>query len=158
MRLSGHVLPLLVSLLIGWAGAAGAAETPAKSTDPHAKISLHTLDGDVEQVSIDEIWRLREASGRDEPAGSTMVDYAFERLFVKDSLDAIVDSIRAQRRIEKFTSPMGAPVYIVADKVIGISKALPLQHHPNTKAIIIAREGEQQVEESRDTVRDALGK
>jgi hypothetical protein len=158
MRLVRQGLALMVSLLFLGASAAWAAETQDKPANPHAEITLHTLDGDVQQVNIDEIWRVREASGRDEPSGSIMVDYAFERVFVKEPLNTIIDGIRAQRKVEKFTSPVGAPVYIVADKVIGISKALPFQHHPNTKAIIIAREGQQQVQESRDAVRDALGK
>ena len=158
MRSHGQIPALFLSFLIGWASAAGAVEHQGKTADPDAENTFHTLDGDVQEVNIDEIWRVREATGGDEPAGAIVIDYAFERLYVKDRLEAVVNSIRSQRKIEKFTSPSGAPIYIMPDKVIGISRALPLQHHQNTKSIIIAREGQQQVRESRDAVRAALGK
>jgi hypothetical protein len=143
-------LILVISFLSGWVSAAGA--------DPNASMSLHTPDGDVQQVNIDEIWRVRESSGSDEPIDARVIDYAFERLYVKDSLDSVINNIRSQRKIEKFTSPSGAPIYIVAERVIGIARALPYQHHQNSKSLIIAREGQQQVQESRDAVREALGK
>ena len=143
-------LLLVLSLLTGLASAAGA--------DPNASLSLHTPDGDVQQVNVDEIWRVRESTGGDEPVGARVVDYAFERLYVTDPMDSIINSIRSQRKIERFTSPSGAPIYIVAEKVIGIARALPYQHHQNSKSLIIAREGQQQVQEPRDAVREALGK
>jgi hypothetical protein len=149
MQSLGRFLTLAIALLV-FASAAGA--------NPNASMSLHTPDGDVQQVNIDEIWRVRESSGGDEPPGTQVIDYAFERLYVTDSLDSIINSIRSQRRIEKFTSPSGAPIYIVAEKVIGIARALPYQHHQNSKSLIIAREGQQQVREARDAVREALGK
>ena len=143
-------LILVISFLSGCVSAAGA--------DPNASMSLHTPDGDVQQVNIDEIWRVRESSGSDEPIDARVIDYAFERLYVKDSLDSVINNIRSQRKIEKFTSPSGAPIYIVAERVIGIARALPYQHHQNSKSLIIAREGQQQVQESRDAVRETLGK
>ena len=149
---------LSIALLTGGVSATGAAAQDAKTADPVGKISLHTLDGDVQQVNIDEIWRVRGPSGRDEPAGAVIVDYAFERLFVKGPLESVINDIGSQRKIVKFTSPSGAPIYILPEKVIGISRALPYQHHENSKSIIIAREGQQQVREPRDSVRDALGK
>lgn len=150
---------LVVSLLMGGAGVSRAAEQEGRvAADPAGKISLHTLDGDIQQVNIDEIWRVRGPSGRDEPAGAVIVDYAFERLFVKGPLESVINDISTQRKIVKFTSPSGAPIYILPEKVIGISRALPYQHHENSKSIIIAREGQQQVREARDSVRDALGK
>ena len=159
MRSRVHLLTLVLALFIGGAGASKAAEQEGKvAADPAGKISLHTLDGDVQQVNVDEIWRVRGPSGRDEPAGAVIVDYAFERLFVKGPLESVVHDIGNQRKIVKFTSPSGAPIYILPEKVIGISRALPYQHHANSKSIIIAREGQQQVQEPRDSVRDALGK
>lgn len=151
-------LALLLPLLLAWAGVAGAIERQGEAAGPGVTMSFHTLDGDVQQVRVDEIWRVREAAGVEEPAGAIVVDYAFERLFVKDPLDGIVDDIRKHRKFEKFTSPSGAPVYFAAEKVIGISRAMPNQHHPKSKSIIIAREGQQQVQESRETVQQALGK
>lgn len=158
MRSCVRFLALLILVAIGSAGAAGAVQHQGSTADPNIGLSFHTLDGDVQQVNVDEIWRVRGASGHDEPAGSVVIDYAFERLFVKESLDSVIDTIRNRRKIEKFTSPSGAPIYIMADKVIGIARALPIEHHQNSKSILIAREGQQQVQESREAVRQALGK
>lgn len=119
---------------------------------------MQTLDGDVQQVEINEIWRIRAATGREEPTGAVLIDYAFERLFVKDSLDNVLSKVRDQRRVERFTLPSGTPIYIVAEKIIGITRAMPGQHHERSKSLIIAREGQQQVQESRDVIRDILKK
>lgn len=148
---------LMLSFTIS-AAAVGALDRPAPGSEADARIFLHTLDGDMQQVDIDEIWRIRLASGKDEPAGAIVIDYAFERLYVKAPLDLLVADIRGKRKIERFTSPSGASVYILPGKVISISRPIATQHHPNTKAIIIAREGQQQVQETRDVVRAALGK
>jgi hypothetical protein len=154
-RLQLFTLAVLFALMLA---AGGAIDRAARAATPDARISLHTLDGDTQQVDIDEIWRVRLASAIDEPAGAVVVDYAFERIYVKDTLGDVVDTIRQQRKIEKFTTPSGAPVYILPARVIGIARPIPAQHHPSTKAIIITREGQQQVQESRDVVREALGK
>jgi hypothetical protein len=132
-----------------------AVERPVQSANPGG-ISFGTLDGDVQQVELNEVWRIRGASGREEPSGAVIIDYAFERLFVKDTLENVVGKVRDQRRIERFTLPGGAPVYIAPDKVIGVMRAIPGQHHENTRSIIIAREGQQQVRETRDAIRDLL--
>lgn len=152
------LLGLTLACLTILASTAGAVDHPARASGSDARIILHTLDGDTQQIDIDQIWRLRPASGMDEPAGAIVIDYAYERLYVKDSLDRLIVDIRSQRKIERFTSPSGAPVYILPGKVIGIFRPIATQHHPNTRSIIIAREGEQQVQETRDTVRTALGK
>jgi hypothetical protein len=149
---------LLICCLVGLTSAADAVEQRAKLVDRTAIISFQTLDGDIEQIDLDQIWRIRAASTRDEPVGATVIDYAFERLFVKDPLEKVVEQIGKQRDVKQFTLPSGAPVYIIAEKVIGITRAIPAQHHPNSKSIINAREGALQVQESRQTIRDALGK
>jgi hypothetical protein len=158
MRTPVRRFTLLISLLICFASAAEAIAQQGKAANPDGETSFHTLDGDLQQVNVEEIWRVRESTGVDEPTGAIVIDYAFERLYVKDRLENVVNTIRSQRKIEKFTSPSGAPIYITPEKVIGISRALPLQHHQNSKSIIIAREGQQQVQESREAVRAALGK
>jgi hypothetical protein len=81
-----------------------------------------------------------------------------ERVFVNDPLEKVVGRIGEHRHVRRFTLPSGAPVYIVAEKVIGIARALPNQHHRKSRSIIIAREGQQQVQETRQAVRDAIGK
>jgi hypothetical protein len=62
------------------------------------------------------------------------------------------------RPLKKFTLPGGAPVYIVPSKVIGITRALTHQHHPNAHAVIVSREGQTQVQESREAISEALVK
>ena len=60
--------------------------------------------------------------------------------------------------LKKFTLPGGAPVYIVAAKVTGVTRAIPQQHHPNAHAIIVSREGQTQVQETREAISEALAK
>jgi hypothetical protein len=154
------LLALSTSLLMGSISAVpsiGAPnDQPSSPAEAAAQISFHTLDNDVQQVSVDQIWRIRAATTRDEPAGATVIDYGYERVFVKDSLEDTVGLIRAQRDVRKFTLPSGAPIYIVRNKIIGIDRPIPSQHHQLSQAVIIAREGRQPVRESRESIGDAL--
>ncbi|MGB0086684.1 MAG: hypothetical protein WBP94_15105 [Rhodomicrobiaceae bacterium] len=138
--------------------AAGADDHDAKRADPNAAISFQTPDGDVEQVAVDQIWRIRAASTHGEPAGTTVIEYAYERIFVKDSVENVVSKVSEYRNVKKFTSPGGEPIYIVTDKITGILRPIPNEHHQNAKAIIVTREGQQQVQESRETIRGAFAK
>jgi hypothetical protein len=79
-------------------------------------------------------------------------------MFVNDPLKKGGRPHGERRHVKRFTPPSGAPVYIVSEKVIGIARALPNQHHCKSTSIIIAREGQQQVQETRQAVRDATGK
>ena len=114
------------------------------------------MDDNTQQVNPDEIWRIRSAATSDEPPGSIVIDYAFER--VKDSLANVVEKVSSIRPLKKFTLPGGAPVYIVPSKVIGITRAIAHQSHPNAHAVIVAREGQTQVQELREAVSEALVK
>jgi hypothetical protein len=149
-------LALLVSLLMSAIPVVTAAERPAPDDTSDVQISFETLDGDVQQVNVDEIWRVRAASTSDEPAGAVVINYAYERIFIRDALESVVDKIRQQRDIKKFTLPSGAPVYIVASKVISINRPIPQQAHQNSRSVIVMREGRQQVQESREAVRQSL--
>lgn len=133
-----------------------AQEPPTASTDPHAQLSFPTLDGDIQQVSVDQIWRVRASSTRDEPPGTIVVDYGWTRVFVKDSLENVVEKLRSYRGVIKFTSPSGAPIYIPRDKITGVTRPIANQHHQKSKSIVVAREGQQQVQESRETITDAM--
>jgi hypothetical protein len=167
-RMTPLQLTLSAAILIGCMGAAIAQQslqqgpnqgqerpTPT-ATDPHAQLSFHTLDDDVQQVSVDQIWRIRAASTRDEPAGSIVVDYGWTRVFVKDSLENVVGKLRSYRDVIKFTSPSGEPIFIPRDKITGITRPIANQHHQKSKSIVVAREGQQQVQESRETIIDAM--
>lgn len=157
MRLAVRIFALSVLSLVASTGVGSAAEPQAKSSEAGG-VAFQTLDGDSQQVDVAEIWRIRGANSIDEPKGAVVVDYAFERLYVKGSLDDVVGKIREKHKVERFTLPSGAPIYIAPDKVIGVSRAIPGQHHQNAHAIIIAREGQQQVQETREAVREVLKK
>ena len=53
---------------------------------------------------------------------------------------------------------LSRPVYIVAAKVTGVTRAIPQHHHPNAHAIIVSREGQTQVQETREAISEALVK
>lgn len=121
------------------------------------QLSFDTLDDDVEQISAAQIWRVRSATSRSEPAGAIVIDYGFDRLFVKDTLDNVVAKIRAQRELRQFTMPSGGPIYIAPDRITGVSRPIPNQHHQNAGAVILLREGEQQqVRETRQAVTEVI--
>ncbi len=57
-------------------------------------LTFQTLDGDTQQVNPDEIWRIRATFTSDEPSGAVVIDYAFERVYVKGSLASVVCHLR----------------------------------------------------------------
>ena len=158
MKLYLSVLALLCFCLVSWAAAETDGPHSAAIAPQGTQLTFQTLDGDTQQVNPDEIWRIRAASTSDEPAGTIVIDYAFERVYVKESLASVVEKVGRVRPLKKFTLPAGAPVYIVAAKVTGVTRAIPAQHHPNAHAIIIAREGQTQVQETREAVSESLAK
>jgi hypothetical protein len=154
-----HHFALLIALLASQAMAANTAGAQTQSEiAANVQLSFRTLDGDMQQVNVDEIWRIRAASTRDEPVGTIVINYAYERIFVKDTLENVVDKVRQHSDIRKFTLPSGAPVYIVTSKVISINRPIPQQDHQNSRSVIVVREGRQQVQESREAIRESLVK
>jgi hypothetical protein len=137
-------LALLCFCLVSWAAA--------------ENLTLQTLDGDTQQVNPDEIWRIRATFTSDEPSGAVVIDYAFERVYVKGGLASVVEKVGGVRPLKKFTLPGGRPVYIAAARVTGVTRAIPHQHHPNAHAIIVSREGQTQVQETREAISEALVK
>jgi hypothetical protein len=122
------------------------------------QLTFQTLDGDTQQVNPDEIWRIRATSTTDEPTGAIVIDYAFERVYVKESLASVVEKVGGVRPLKKFTLPAGGPVYIVPAKVTGVTRAISQVHHPNAHAVILSREGQTQVQETREAINEALAK
>ena len=141
------VLALLSFCPVTWTAEAQETDDAARLALPGAQLTFRTLDDNTQQVNADEIWRIRGAATSDEPPGSIVIDYAFERLYVKDSLANVVEKVSGARLLKKFTLPGGAPVYIVPSKVIGITRAIAHQSHPNAHAVIVAREGQTQVQD-----------
>ena len=87
-----------------------------------------------------------------------MIDYAFMRVYVKESLANVVEKVSGVRPLKKFTLPSGAPVYIISSKVIGLTRPIAHQHHQNAHAVIVAREDQTQVQKSREAISEALVK
>jgi hypothetical protein len=139
------VLALLCFCLVSWAAASQGTQ-----------LTFQTLDGDTQQVNPDEIWRIRATFTSDEPPGAVVIDYGFERVYVKESLASVVEKVGGAQSLKKFTLPGGRPVYIVAARVTGITRAIPHQHHPNAHAIIVSREGQTQVQETPEAIKSAL--
>jgi hypothetical protein len=69
----------------------------------------------------------------------------------------VVSRIGEHRHVKRFTLPSGACLYR-GGKGHRDRSPLPNQHHRKSGSIIIAREGQQQVQESREAVRDATDK
>ena len=154
------VLALLCFCLVSWTAAAQETDKhhPTAIAPQGAHSTFQTLDGDTQQVNSEEIWRIRATSTSDEPPGAVVIDYAFERVYVEESLDSVVEKVGGVRPLKKFTLPAGGPVYIVATKVTGVTRAIPHLHHPNARAIIVSREGQTQVQETREAINQALVK
>lgn len=143
MKSSLSVLALLYFCVVSWAAA---AET----------LTLQTLDGDTQQVNPEEIWRIRATSTSDEPRGAIVIDYGWERVYVKESLASVVEKVGGVRPLKKFTLPGGGAVYIVVAKVTGVTRAIPQVSHPNAHTIIVCREGQTQVQETPEAINSAL--
>jgi hypothetical protein len=156
MRPAIYIPALLLSLFAGWAAAAQTAQPDAPAERSNVQLTFETLDGDRQQVNVDEIWRVRAATTHDEPAGSVLINYAYERIFVKDALQSVIDRVSRERDVTKFTLPSGEPVYIVTSKVIGINKPIAQRDHQKSGSVIVMREGRQQVQEARERVRELL--
>jgi hypothetical protein len=160
MKSSLSVLALLCFCLVSWAAAAQETdERRAAVIAPQgAQLTFQTLDGDTQQVNPEEIWRIRATFTSDEPPGAIVIDYGFERVYVKETLTSVAEKVGDVRPLKKFTLPGGGPVYIVATKVTGVTRAIPHVSHPNAHAIIVSREGQTQVQETREAISEALVK
>ena len=158
MKSSLSVLALLCFCLVSWTAAAQETDKrhPAAIAPQGTQLTFQTLDGDTQQRNPEEIWRIRATSTSDEPPGAVVINYAFKRVYLKESLASVVEKVGGVRPLRKFTLPGGGPVYIVAAKVTGLTRAIPHQHHPNAHAIIVSREGQTQVQETREAVNVAL--
>ena len=111
MKSSLSVLALLCFCLVSWTAAAETDKRhPAAIAPQVAEVTFQTLDGNTQQVNPEEIWRIRATYTGDEPPGAVVIDYAFERVYVKDSLASVVEKVGGVRALKKFTLPGGAPV------------------------------------------------
>jgi hypothetical protein len=107
-------------------------------------------DGGTQVVQFGEIWRIRRAFASDEPPGTSVIDFANNRLFVATPLPGLVENVGKKTPLAQLTAPNGEIVYMAANKVTDISGALPGLHHPLSKTLIGTRDGVQQVIEPID--------
>jgi len=113
-------------------------------------IIVNLRDGGTQVVQFGEIWRIRRAFAYDEPKGTSVIDFANNRLFVATPLPDLVAGVGKKVPLTKLTAPNGDVIYMVASKVTDISGALPGLHNPASKAVIGTRDGAQQVLEAVD--------
>jgi hypothetical protein len=113
-------------------------------------IVVNLRDGGSQVVQFGEIWRVRKAFASDEPAGTTVIDFANTRLFVATQLDTLIGDLGKKVPMTKLTAPNGEIIYMVASKVTDIYNALPGLHNPASKAVVGTRDGTQQVLEAVD--------
>jgi hypothetical protein len=153
-------LVLLCFCLLIWTAAAQETDKrhPAAIAQQRAQLTFQTLDGGTRQVNPEEIWRIRATSTSDEPRDAVVIYYAFERVYVKDSLASVLEKVGGEQPLRQFTLPGGGTVYIVATKVTGITRAIPHLSHPNAHAIIVSREGQTQVQETPEAINKTLVK
>ncbi len=113
-------------------------------------IVVNLKDGGTQVVQFGEIWRIRKAFASDEPRGTSVIDFANNRLFVAMPLENLIADLGKKVPITKLTAPNGEEIYMVASKVTDISNSLPGLHNPASKAVIGTRDGTQQVLEAVD--------
>jgi hypothetical protein len=160
-------LPALTAIVIAAGGAAINGSAHATATSPGAgrshvlgqritgRISQITSDSFTvdfrnrgpEAVQFRDIWRIRKALATGEPGGTTVIDYAGNRLFVAARLSDVIAAARGKLALTKFTAPNGQAIYLSAAKVTGVSHALPALHSPLSKTVIGTASGSQQVQE-----------
>ena len=132
-------------------------EHPGKITGVSSDgLVVNLRDGGTQVVQFGEIWRIRKAFVSDEPVGTTVIDFANNRLFVAMPLDGVIGDLGKKVPITKLTAPNGEMIYMVANKVTDISNALPGLHNPASKAVIGTRDGTQQVLEAVDDAKKII--
>ncbi len=119
-------------------------------------IVVNLRDGGTQVVQFGEIWRVRKAFASDEPAGTTVIDYANNRLFVATPFDDLLTNLGKKVPLTKLTAPNGDMIYMVASKVTDIYNALPGLHNPLSKAVVGTRDGTQQVLERVDEAKKII--
>lgn len=134
-----------------------AADPDTTPRSDNAHVVLTTADGRTQSIQLDQIWRIRSAFAEGEPRGRTVVDFAFSRLFVQNKVEDVVKVIHKSTPLVKLTAPNGSNTYVVVEKIIDVQKPIRVQHHPKTKAVIAAREGKQQVQETTAKVIEIIG-
>jgi hypothetical protein len=116
-------------------------------------VVVNLRDGGTQVVQFGEIWRIRRAFASDEPANTTVIDFANNRLFVATPLAGLVGDTGKKIPLVQFTAPNGEAIYIAAEKVTDISNSLPGLHNPLSKTVIGTRDGTQQVTEPADAAK-----
>ena len=108
------VLALLSFCPVTWTAEAQETDKhdPTAMAPQGVQLTFRTMDDNTQQVNPDEIWRIRGAATSDEPPGSIVIDYAFERLYVKDSLANVVEKVSGIRPAQEIhPAGRGAGLY-----------------------------------------------
>ena len=116
-------------------------------------VTVDLKDGGTQIVQFGEIWRIRRAFVSGEPAGTTVVDFADNRLFVAMPVASLIGDVGKKVPLAQFTAPNGEIIYMAAGKVTDIAAALPGLHNPASKTVIGTRDGTQQITEPADAAK-----
>ena len=106
-------------------------------------IAVDLKDGGTQVVQFGEIWRIRRAFASDEPPGTTVIDFADNRLFVATPLANLVADTGKKIPLVPFTAPNGEVVYMAAKKVTdtlsaNVRSANRLKFTPDGKLVFIS--------------------
>ena len=116
-------------------------------------VTVDLKDGGTQIVQFGEIWRIRRAFVSGEPQGTTVVDFAENRLFVAMPVASLIGDVGKKVPLAQFTAPNGEIVYMAAGKVTDIAAALPGLHNPASKTVVGTRDGTQQITEPADAAK-----
>jgi hypothetical protein len=159
-------LPLFTGPEIALAQAGRAVSGPTTVIGRHDPAQLSGLeDGGVivetknrgrEVVRFVEIWRIRRAFASDEPRGTTVIDFADNRLFVATTVPDLIALVSQKLPLIKLTAPSGETIYLAANKITDVFPSLPGVHNPDSRTVAGTRYGIQQVKEPIGTVQSIV--
>jgi hypothetical protein len=119
-------------------------------------VIVETKNRGREVVRFVEIWRIRRSFASDEPRGTTVIDFANNRLFAATTVPDLIQLVGQKLPLIKLTAPSGETIYLVASKITDVFPSLPGVHNPNSRTVAGTRYGIQQVQEPIGTVQSIV--
>ncbi len=113
-------------------------------------VTVDLKDEGTQLVQFALVWRIRQAFVSGEPRGTTVIDFADNRLFAVTPEADIVGDVGKKIALVQFTAPNGETVYMAASKITDVMGALAGLHNPASKTVIGTRNGTQQITEPVD--------
>lgn len=120
-------------------------------------LSIKRLDGKTIEIDSTAVFRMRPAiKSVEHPSAVAVVHYDptpwnrhYEILATRTKVTAVAKILASALPMVKLTSPIGAPVYLDADKIVKVEPADKKVHFPKAKAVLYVKFGQsQQVSET----------